>query len=153
MDANRPATTITANARRLRMPSLQAILVRILPLPSGHRPDKAIIDTTPAGRPVVEALACLAPGGRLVINAIRKEEGDKGELARLDYDRHLWQEKEIKSVANVTRRDVREFLALAGRVPLRPEVEVYPLAEANRALLDLRFRPTRGAKVLRIDPA
>ncbi|MBA4379845.1 MAG: alcohol dehydrogenase, partial [Anaerolinea sp.] len=72
-----------------------------------------IIDTTPVWRPVVEALKNLEPGGRLVVNAIRKEEVDKDQLLRLDYPTHLWMEKELKSVANVTRRDVREFLELA----------------------------------------
>jgi len=110
----------------------------------------AIIDTTPAWLPVVQALENLAPGGRLVINAIRKEETDKTELSRLDYPRHLWMEKEIKSVANVTRRDVRDFLNLAAAIPLRPEVEVYDLSDANRALVDLKLKRIRGAKVLRI---
>ncbi len=108
----------------------------------------ACIDTTPAWKPVVDALAHLAPGGRLVVNAIRKEEADKDQLLRLDYARHLWLEKEIKSVANVTRRDVREFLALAAEVPLRPEVQTYPLAQANQALNELKARQIRGAKVL-----
>jgi propanol-preferring alcohol dehydrogenase len=110
----------------------------------------AIIDTTPAWLPVVRALENLEPGGRLVINAIRKEDADKIELGRLDYPRHLWMEKEIKSVANVTRRDVREFLELAAAIPLRPEVEVYDLSDANRALVDLKLKRIRGAKVLRI---
>ena len=110
----------------------------------------AIIDTTPAWKPVVEALRVLAPGGRLVINAIRKEEGDKGELLRLDYPRHLWLEKEIKSVANVARRDVVEFLALATQIPIRPEVEVFPLEAANQALVELKTRRVRGAKVLKV---
>lgn len=110
----------------------------------------AIIDTTPAWKPIVAALANLAPGGRLVVNAIRKEEGDKDQLLRLDYPAHLWMEKEIKSVANVARSDVREFLALAAEIPLRPAVEEYPLEEANRALLELKTRRVRGAKVLRV---
>lgn len=114
------------------------------------QPTAAIVDTTPAWKPVVEALRNLAPGGRLVINAIRKEEGDKEELLRLDYPRHLWLEKEIKSVANVARRDVQEFLALAAQADIRPEVEVYPLEEANRALLELKTKRVRGAKVLRV---
>jgi len=113
-------------------------------------PLDAIIDTTPVWRPVVEALANLAPGGRLVVNAIRKEEVDKEALLALDYPAHLWMEKEIKSVANVARRDVREFLALAAEAGLRPEVEEYPLAEANTALVELKERRIRGAKVLRI---
>jgi propanol-preferring alcohol dehydrogenase len=112
------------------------------------QPLAAIIDTTPAWQPVVDALAALAPGGRLVINAIRKEEGDKAELLRLDYARHLWQEKEIKSVANVTRQDVTEFLALAAQIPIRPEVEVFPLEAANQALFELKTRHVHGSKVL-----
>ena len=110
----------------------------------------AIIDTTPVWKPVVEAMKNLRPGGRLVINAIRKEDVDKHELLRLDYATHLWMEREIKSVANVTRRDVREFLALAAEVPIRPEVQLYPLEEANRALYELKTRKIRGAKVLKI---
>jgi len=111
----------------------------------------AIIDTTPAWKPVVEALANLKPGGRLVINAIRKEERDKDQLLRLSYQDHLWLEKEIKSVANVTRRDIEEFLPIAAEIPLRPQVQTYRLEEANRALLELKRGPVRGAKVLLID--
>ena len=113
-------------------------------------PLAAIIDTTPAWAPVVAALGNHGPGGRLVINAIRKEDHDKDELRRLDYPSHLWMEKEIKSVANVARRDVRECLALAAEISLTPEVEEYPLEDANRALIDIKQRRIRGAKVLRI---
>jgi propanol-preferring alcohol dehydrogenase len=111
----------------------------------------AAIDTTPAWRPIVEALKNLERGGRLVINAIRKEEADKESLLKLDYPRHLWLEKEIKSVANVTRADVREFLQIAAEIPLKPEVQEFRLEEANDALVELKERKTRGAKVLRID--
>jgi propanol-preferring alcohol dehydrogenase len=111
----------------------------------------AIIDTTPAWKPVVEALKNLAPGGRLVINAIRKEAGDQDYLLKLDYPTHLWMEKEIKSVANVARKDVREFLALAAEMEIKPEVEEFALEEANQALMELRTSKIRGAKVLRID--
>ncbi len=110
----------------------------------------AIIDTTPVWRPVVEALRNLAPGGRLVINAIRKEDHDKRYLLNLDYPAHLWREKEIVSVANVTRQDVSEFLALAAEIPIVPEVQEYPLEDANRALAELKARQIRGAKVLKI---
>ncbi len=109
---------------------------------------QAAIDTTPAWKPILEALKNLAPGGRLVVNAIRKEEADKNELLKLDYPQHLWLEKEIKSVANVTRKDVEEFLSLAAAIPLRPEVQEYKLEEANTALLELKERKIRGAKVL-----
>jgi propanol-preferring alcohol dehydrogenase len=108
----------------------------------------AIIDTTPAWLPVVEALSRLNPGGRLVINAIRKEDADKDALLGIQYESHLWQEKQIRSVANVTRADISEFLRLAAEVPLKPQVEVYGFSEANRALRDLRFGQIRGAKVL-----
>ena len=85
-----------------------------------------------------------------MVNAIRKEEADKAALLALDYPRDLWMEKEIKSVANITRADVREFLALAASLPLRPEVQEYPFEDANRALRELKERKIRGAKVLRI---
>jgi propanol-preferring alcohol dehydrogenase len=110
-----------------------------------------IIDTTPAWKPIVAALENLESGGRLVINAIRKEEVDKTYLLKLDYPRHLWLEKEIKSVANVARRDVREFLELAAEIPIKPEVQEFTLEEANKALVELKERKIRGAKVLRID--
>jgi propanol-preferring alcohol dehydrogenase len=106
------------------------------------------IDTTPAWKPIVEALKNLAPGGRLVINAIRKENVDKERLLELDYPTHLWHEKEIKSVANVSRRDVSEFLKLAAAIPIRPEVQVFKLEEANKALQELKTSKIRGAKVL-----
>ncbi len=108
----------------------------------------AVIDTTPAWRPVLTALQNLRPGGRLVINAIRKEAGDRDQLLGLDYGRHLWMEKEIKSVANVCRSDVREFLQLAAEMHLRPRVQTFPLEEANRALQELKAGIIRGAKVL-----
>lgn len=110
----------------------------------------AIIDTTPAWAPVLAALKCLRPGGRLVINAIRKEGGDREILASLNYEEHLWMEKEIKSVANVTRRDLEEFLPIAAAVPLHVEVQQFPLERANEALLELRNGHVRGAKVLNI---
>lgn len=115
--------------------------------PSPHKLDN-IIDTTPAWKPVVEALKNLRPGGRLVINAIRKEDFDKASLLDLDYPRHLWMEKEIKSVANVTRADVSEFLNIAAEIPIVPEVETFPLEKANTALLELKQGKIRGAKVL-----
>lgn len=117
-----------------------------------HPPENmhSIIDTTPAWLPIVEALRRLAPGGRLVINAIRKEASDQQALTKLNYERDLWLEREIKSVANVTRRDVVEFLSLASQMRLRPEIQEYPLALANEALLELKQGKIRGAKVLRL---
>ncbi len=112
------------------------------------QPLHAIIDTTPVWKPVVEALANLRPGGRLVINAIRKEDVDKDYLQNLSYHDHLWLEREIKTVANVTHADLQRFLPLAAEIPLRPEVTTYPLEAANQALLELRRGSIRGAKVL-----
>ncbi|MBP1667539.1 MAG: alcohol dehydrogenase, propanol-preferring [Bacteroidetes bacterium] len=111
----------------------------------------SIIDTTPVWKPVVEALKNLKPGGRLVINAIRKEQIDKDYLLNIDYSRHMWMEKEIKSVANVTRSDVKEFLEIAARIPIIPEVQEYRLEDANFAINELKERKIRGAKVLLID--
>jgi propanol-preferring alcohol dehydrogenase len=111
----------------------------------------AVIDTTPAWKPVVEALKNLVCGGRLVINAIRKEEMDKEYLLKLDYPDHLWLEKEIKSVANVARKDISEFLELAAEIPIKPEVHEFRLEEANQALAELKDAKIRGAKVLRME--
>jgi propanol-preferring alcohol dehydrogenase len=110
----------------------------------------AMIDTTPAWEPVLAALDQLAPGGRLVVNAISKEAGDRERLLELDYDRHLWREKTLTTVANVTRRDVRDCLDLAAAEGLRPEISLFPLEEANRALQELKAGQIRGAKVLAI---
>ncbi|MDZ7330756.1 MAG: zinc-dependent alcohol dehydrogenase family protein [candidate division KSB1 bacterium] len=113
-------------------------------------PCHSIIDTTPVWKPIVAAMERLQPGGRLVINAIRKETNDQHELLQLDYPRHLWMEKEIKSVANITRRDVLDFLKLAAEIPIKPEIQCYSLDQANQALLELKQRKIRGAKVLTI---
>ncbi len=108
----------------------------------------AIIDTTPAWTPVVAALEALEPGGRLVINAIRKQAGDRQVLADLRYEDHLWMEKEIKSVANITYADIAEFLPIAASIPIHVATESYPLEGANEALKALKTRHVRGAKVL-----
>ena len=111
----------------------------------------AIIDTTPAWKPIVEALKNLESGGRLVINAIRKEDTDKDYLLKLNYATNLWLEKEIKIVANVARRDISEFLDLAAEIPIKPEVQEFSLAEANEAIVELKEARIRGAKVLRME--
>lgn len=112
------------------------------------QPLRAIIDTTPAWRPIVESLKSLAPGGRLVINAIRKESDDQQVLLDLSYHEHLWMEREIKSVANLEYRDISEFLPLAAEIGIRPQVNEYSLEEANQALHDLRRGGVKGANVL-----
>lgn len=109
---------------------------------------KAMIDTTPAWKPIIESLNHIMPGGRLVINAIRKEEKDKAILLDLNYSKHLWMEKEIKSVANITRKDVNDFLKISAKIAITPEVEIYPFEQANKALLDLKQKQIKGAKVL-----
>jgi len=86
----------------------------------------------------------LEPGGRLVINAIGKEEGEGGGLLGLDYPVHLWMEKKIKSVANICRKDVNEFLALAVEVRIKPEIQEFALEDANEALVELKKRRIRG---------
>jgi propanol-preferring alcohol dehydrogenase len=140
-----------------RDPEARAVARELGALWAGDTSDRspeplaAIIDTTPAWKPVVEAMANLRPGGRLVINAIRKEARDKDYLLRLSYHDHLWLEKEIKSVANVTRQDIAELLPIAAQIPLRPAVQTYRLEEANRALVELERGPVRGAKVLLMD--
>ena len=117
------------------------------------KPPHAIIDTTPVWRPVLAALKCLRPGGTLVINAIRKEDTDKQVMAGIDYAQHLWKEKKVQTVANVTSHDLRAFLDVAARAGIRPEVRVYALEDANEALHALRSGHIRGANVLAIDRA
>lgn len=111
-------------------------------------PLHAIIDTTPAWSPIVEALARLRPGGRLVINAIRKESPDQDCLLQLNYQQHLWMEKEIKSVANITHYDLQEFLPLAAAIPIKPDVKTFRLEQANEAIMELRRGGNIGALVL-----
>jgi propanol-preferring alcohol dehydrogenase len=109
-----------------------------------------VIDTTPAWKPVIFALENLEKGGKLVINLIRKDDSDKDILMKLDYPRHLWNEKGIRSVANVTRQDSREFLALAARMHIEPEIQEFRLEDANKALVELKSGKIRGSKVLRM---
>jgi alcohol dehydrogenase, propanol-preferring len=113
-----------------------------------HPPAKLdrVMDFTPAGECVRDALAVLEKSGRLVINAIRKET----PIPKLDYAEYLWLEKEIKSVANVTRRDAEEFLPLAAEIPIVPTVEEFALSEANEVLISIKHSKLHAAGVLRI---
>jgi propanol-preferring alcohol dehydrogenase len=116
---------------------------------SGDRPPeklKKIMDFTPVGQCVRDALAVLERGGRLVINAIRKET----PVPPLEYAEYLWLEKEIKSVANVTRRDAEEFLPLAAQIPVVPTVQQFPLNQANEVLHAIKNSRLRAAAVLNI---
>ncbi|MHB8282830.1 MAG: alcohol dehydrogenase catalytic domain-containing protein, partial [bacterium] len=110
----------------------------------------AIIDTTPVWMPVVEVLKNLKPNGRLVINNIRKEDFDKDYLINIDYPRDLWMEKEIKSVANVTFNDIKEVLSIASKYNIKPEYQIYDLLDANKAIIDIKEKRIKGAKVLKI---
>jgi propanol-preferring alcohol dehydrogenase len=104
------------------------------------------IDFTPVGETVVNALSVLEKGGRLILAVIRK----KNPIPSMDYSKHLWDEKEIKSVANITRKDAEDFLSLAAEIPVIPEVEEFQLAEANEALLLLKQGKIQGSGVLRV---
>ncbi len=97
---------------------------------------------------VRQALSVLNKGGRLVINAIRKVT----PVPELIYDRHLWDEKQIKSIANITRDDAREFLPLAAAIPLRPTVEEVAPEKVNQALLRLKHGKIEAAAALRFSP-
>jgi propanol-preferring alcohol dehydrogenase len=117
---------------------------------SGDKPPEKlnkIMDFTPAGECVRDALGVLERGGRLIINAIRKET----PVPPLDYAENLWLEKEIKSVANVTRRDAEEFLPLAARIPISPTIEEFPLGQANEVLCSIKHSKLRAAAVLKIN--
>jgi propanol-preferring alcohol dehydrogenase len=106
----------------------------------------AAIDFTPVGETVRSALSVLEKGGRLVVAVIRK----RTPVPPLEYAQFLWDEKEIKSVANITRRDALDFLPLAAQIPIVPEVQEFRLEEANIALLRLKQGEIQGAGVLRI---
>ncbi len=104
------------------------------------------IDFTPVGETVPQALRVLEKGGRLVLAVIRK----RNPIPPLDYARLLWDEKEIKSVANITRKDAQEFLPLAAEIPIIPEVQEFKLEEANQALILLKQAKIQGAGVLKM---
>ncbi len=110
----------------------------------------AVIDTTPVWMPVAEIMKNIKPGGRLVINNIRKEDLDKDYLINIDYSRDLWMEREIKSVANVTFADIQEVIEIAAKFNIKPELQVYGLNEANTALTEIKNKKISGAKVLKI---
>jgi propanol-preferring alcohol dehydrogenase len=103
--------------------------------------DSAII-FAPVGPLVPEALSRVAPGGVVVCAGIHMS-----DIPAFPY-RLLWQERTIRTVANLTRQDARQFLALAAEIPLKTHVQTYPLTDANRALSDLRSGRLSGAAVL-----
>lgn len=97
----------------------------------------------PSGDVVVAALASLRKGGVVAINAIHLD-----RIPQFDYDRLLWGERQLRSVANMTRQDARDFLALAARIGLQPKVTVFSLDQANEALLAVKNDAVDGAAVL-----
>jgi len=104
------------------------------------------IDFTPVGQTVRDALRVLDKGGRVVINAIRKV----NPIPALDYAKYLWHEREIKSVANVTKRDAEDFLPLAADIPIIAKTQTFPLEEANEALTFLKQGRIQGAGILQL---
>jgi propanol-preferring alcohol dehydrogenase len=104
------------------------------------------VDFTPVGEPVREALKVLEKGGRVVVNAIRKI----NPIPELEYSEYVWHEKELKSVANVTRRDASEFLPLAAEIGITPEVQEFELLDINKALILLKKGHMQGAGVLKM---
>ena len=105
------------------------------------------ITFAPAGWIVLEALRVLRKGGTVAINAIHMS-----PIPEMKYSL-IYGERTLRSVANMTRQDAEELLQLAAQIPIHTEVEVYPLAEANRVLQRLKDRQVRGAAVLEIPEA
>lgn len=97
----------------------------------------------PSGDVVVAALAALRKGGVVAINAIHLD-----RVPEFDYDRLLWGERQLRSVANMTRQDARDFLSLAAQIGLRPNATTFSLADANAALAKLREDEISGAAVI-----
>ena len=97
----------------------------------------------PSGDVVVAALASLRKGGVVAINAIHLD-----RIPQFDYDRLLWGERQLRSVANMTRADAREFLALAADIGLKPKVTVFPVDQANEALSAVKNDTVDGAAVI-----
>jgi len=97
----------------------------------------------PSGDVVIAALSSLRKGGVVAINAIHLD-----RIPQFDYDRLLWGERQLRSVANMTRADARDFLALAAQIALKPKVTVFPLDQANEALLAVKNDAIDGAAVI-----
>ena len=104
--------------------------------------DRAIT-FAPSGKVVVSALASLRKGGVVAINAVHLD-----QLPAFDYDKLLWGERQIRSVANMTRQDARDFLKIAAELNIRPQVTVFPLRDANRALMAVKEETAEGSAVI-----
>jgi propanol-preferring alcohol dehydrogenase len=105
--------------------------------------DRAIT-FAPSGDVVIAALASLRKGGVVAINAIHLD-----RIPQFDYDRLLWGERQLRSVANMTRADARDFIALAAKIDLKPKVTVFALDQANEALLAVKNDAVDGAAVIK----
>jgi propanol-preferring alcohol dehydrogenase len=104
--------------------------------------DRAIT-FAPSGKVVVSALAALRKGGVVAINAIHLD-----QMPAFDYDKLLWGERQIRSVANMTRQDARDFIALAHNLKFRPRVVTFSLDEANKALEAVKHETEDGSAVI-----
>jgi len=104
--------------------------------------DRAIT-FAPSGKVVVSALASLRKGGVVAINAIHLD-----QMPAFDYDKLLWGERQIRSVANMTRQDARDFLRIAHDLKIRPEVTAFSLEDANKALLAVKEETADGSAVI-----
>jgi alcohol dehydrogenase, propanol-preferring len=102
-----------------------------------------VVTFAPSGDVVVAALASLRKGGVVAINAIHLD-----RIPQFDYDRLLWGERQIRSVANMTRSDARDFLHIAAQIDLQPKVTVFPLDQANEALVAVKGDAIDGAAVI-----
>lgn len=106
--------------------------------------DRAIT-FAPAGKVVIDALSSLRKGGVVAINAIHLD-----QMPAFDYDKLLWGERQIRSVANMTRADARDFLALAAELNIRPRMQTFSLDQANDALLAVKHETSKGSAVIRL---
>jgi propanol-preferring alcohol dehydrogenase len=97
----------------------------------------------PSGDVVIAALSSLRRGGVVAINAIHLD-----RIPQFDYDKLLWGERQLRSVANMTRQDARDFLQLAGEIKLQPKVTVFRLEQANQALQAVKNDQIDGAAVI-----
>jgi propanol-preferring alcohol dehydrogenase len=104
--------------------------------------DRAIT-FAPSGAVVVSALSSLRKGGIVAINAIHLD-----QMPAFDYDKLLWGERQIRSVANMTRQDARDFLSLAAEIGIQPQVQVFPLDQANAALQAVKHETADGPVVI-----
>ena len=104
--------------------------------------DRAIT-FAPSGKVVVRALSALRKGGVVAINAIHLD-----QMPAFDYDKLLWGERQIRSVANMTRQDARDFLAVAQQLKIHPQVATFSLDDANKALLAVKEETERGSAVI-----